>query len=270
MINPLSLPPIRELLTTNNNSGNLTANSTKSPPAPVKQEPDSPHIIPPEGSTSTKQSFIPQSASANSLYNFPVNQQQLAQQFQYYNTNQLQYQQATNNSSNHSSVSSNSSAASYNLTPTSTGTVNTSNSSSNYLTSNQSDMIRINPELNAILDIKTGDTQSQSKTTTIPIKKSRTKSTSSDSSANSGNSNSNSSSRRKRQNLPRQTTLILLSWLSDHLDRPYPNSREKYELLIKTHLSIQQLDNWFINARRRKISILKKMKETDQSIALMF
>lgn len=76
------------------------------------------------------------------------------------------------------------------------------------------------------------------------------------------------SGRKKRQNLPRQTTLVLLSWLSEHLDRPYPNSREKYDLLLKTRLTIQQLDNWFINARRRKITILKKLKETDQNIAL--
>ncbi|CCH41503.1 Homeobox protein Hox-A11a [Wickerhamomyces ciferrii] len=76
--------------------------------------------------------------------------------------------------------------------------------------------------------------------------------------------------RKKRQNLPRQTTLILLNWLSDHLDRPYPNSREKYELLMKTRLTIQQLDNWFINARRRKINILKKLKENDQNIAMTF
>lgn len=79
-----------------------------------------------------------------------------------------------------------------------------------------------------------------------------------------------STRRKKRQNLPRQTTLILLNWLSEHLDRPYPNSREKYELLIKTRLNIQQLDNWFINARRRKISILKRLKENEQPIALTF
>lgn len=76
--------------------------------------------------------------------------------------------------------------------------------------------------------------------------------------------------RKKRQNLPRQTTLILLSWLSEHLERPYPNSREKYDLLLKTGLTIQQLDNWFINARRRKINILRKLKENDQNISLTF
>lgn len=76
------------------------------------------------------------------------------------------------------------------------------------------------------------------------------------------------SGRKKRQNLPRQTTLVLLGWLSEHLDRPYPNSKEKYDLLLKTRLTIQQLDNWFINARRRKIGILRKLKENEQSIAL--
>ncbi|KAH3687345.1 hypothetical protein WICPIJ_001689 [Wickerhamomyces pijperi] len=77
-----------------------------------------------------------------------------------------------------------------------------------------------------------------------------------------------SSSRKKRQNLPRKTTLVLLNWLSEHLDIPYPSSREKYELLKETNLTIQQLDNWFINARRRKISVLRKLKENDQNIAL--
>ncbi|CEP20971.1 CUP9 [Cyberlindnera jadinii] len=87
-------------------------------------------------------------------------------------------------------------------------------------------------------------------------------------SKNMGSHTAVNGGRKKRQNLPRQTTLILLSWLSDHLDRPYPNSREKYDLLMKTRLTIQQLDNWFINARRRKIAILRKLKENDQSIAL--
>jgi hypothetical protein len=76
------------------------------------------------------------------------------------------------------------------------------------------------------------------------------------------------SRRKKRQTLPRHTKLILLSWLSENLDRPYPNSREKYELLLKTGITIQKLDYWFINARRRKIGILRKLKENGQGVVL--
>lgn len=107
--------------------------------------------------------------------------------------------------------------------------------------------------------------------TSLPLPQSQiTETRSSSSSPISEDSKEKLNTRKKRQNLPRQTTLILLSWLSEHLDRPYPNSREKYELLMKTRLTIQQLDNWFINARRRKINILRKLKENDQNIALTF
>lgn len=107
--------------------------------------------------------------------------------------------------------------------------------------------------------------------TSLPLPQSQISETrSSSSSPISEDAKEKLNTRKKRQNLPRQTTLILLSWLSEHLDRPYPNSREKYELLMKTRLTIQQLDNWFINARRRKINILRKLKENDQNIALTF
>jgi hypothetical protein len=78
------------------------------------------------------------------------------------------------------------------------------------------------------------------------------------------------SDRKKRQTLPCRTTLILLSWLSENLDKPYPNSREKQDLLLKTRITTQHLDYWFINARCRKIGIFRRLKENDQNIALYF
>lgn len=72
---------------------------------------------------------------------------------------------------------------------------------------------------------------------------------------------SDKSGRRKtRNNLPKETTYILLKWLSEHLNHPYPNSFEKSQLMSSTGLNQQQLSNWFINARRRKIKILKEQQ----------
>lgn len=62
---------------------------------------------------------------------------------------------------------------------------------------------------------------------------------------------------RTRNNLPKETTHILLKWLNEHLNHPYPNSFEKTQLMISTGLTQQQLSNWFINARRRKIKVLR-------------
>lgn len=68
-------------------------------------------------------------------------------------------------------------------------------------------------------------------------------------------------SRKKRANLPKKTTSILLGWLNDNLDHPYPSATEKSELIRLTGLTNQQLSNWFINARGRKIQVLRALKE---------
>lgn len=66
---------------------------------------------------------------------------------------------------------------------------------------------------------------------------------------------------RTRNNLPKETTYILLRWLNDHLNHPYPNSFEKTQLMMTTGLNQQQLSNWFINARRRKIKVLRQKQK---------
>lgn len=71
---------------------------------------------------------------------------------------------------------------------------------------------------------------------------------------------SGSEKRKTRNNLPKETTYILLKWLNDHLNHPYPNSFEKNQLMMSTGLNQQQLSNWFINARRRKIKGLKEQQ----------
>jgi hypothetical protein len=57
--------------------------------------------------------------------------------------------------------------------------------------------------------------------------------------------------RRRRGNLPKMATTQLKDWLFQHLSHPYPSEDEKRELSGKTGLSVNQISNWFINARRR-------------------
>ena len=62
----------------------------------------------------------------------------------------------------------------------------------------------------------------------------------------------------KRSNLPRPAVDILKTWLFQHLVHPYPSEEEKRMLAQQTNLNLTQVNNWFINARRR---ILQPMLE---------
>ncbi|KAF2680503.1 hypothetical protein K458DRAFT_92094 [Lentithecium fluviatile CBS 122367] len=57
--------------------------------------------------------------------------------------------------------------------------------------------------------------------------------------------------RKRRGNLPKEATAILKAWFHSHRDSPYPSEDEKVELCRQTNLSMNQVSNWFINARRR-------------------
>ncbi|KII86569.1 hypothetical protein PLICRDRAFT_30848 [Plicaturopsis crispa FD-325 SS-3] len=56
---------------------------------------------------------------------------------------------------------------------------------------------------------------------------------------------------RKRGKLPKETTDFLKAWLHKHADHPYPSEDEKKQLCTITGLSMSQVSNWMINARRR-------------------
>nr|CAB3265147.1 prep homeobox protein [Phallusia mammillata] len=55
----------------------------------------------------------------------------------------------------------------------------------------------------------------------------------------------------KRGVLPKHATEILRSWLFSHIVHPYPTEDEKRSLATQTNLTLLQVNNWFINARRR-------------------
>ncbi|KAM8927276.1 homeobox protein PKNOX2 [Pelodytes ibericus] len=58
-------------------------------------------------------------------------------------------------------------------------------------------------------------------------------------------------SKNKRGVLPKQATNIMRSWLFQHLMHPYPTEDEKRQIAAQTNLTLLQVNNWFINARRR-------------------
>ncbi|ORZ21582.1 MEIS-TALE class homeobox protein, partial [Absidia repens] len=54
---------------------------------------------------------------------------------------------------------------------------------------------------------------------------------------------------RRRGNLPKHVTEFLKYWLLQHKKHPYPTERQKLELAQRTGLAVNQISNWFINAR---------------------
>ncbi|KAH8704148.1 homeobox KN domain-containing protein [Talaromyces proteolyticus] len=63
--------------------------------------------------------------------------------------------------------------------------------------------------------------------------------------------------KRRRGNLPKPVTDILRAWFHEHLDHPYPTEEDKQIFMSRTGLSISQISNWFINARRRQLPALR-------------
>ena len=59
-----------------------------------------------------------------------------------------------------------------------------------------------------------------------------------------------------RFSYPKAVRKVLREWLHKNLTNPYPSEEEKLELAEKTGLTVLQLNNWFINARRREFKSL--------------
>ncbi|KAF2107666.1 hypothetical protein BDV96DRAFT_606229 [Lophiotrema nucula] len=69
--------------------------------------------------------------------------------------------------------------------------------------------------------------------------------------------------RKRRGNLPKEATGILKQWFTSHRESPYPTEDEKVNLCQQTGLTLNQVSNWFINARRRAPQ--KEQRESRES-----
>ncbi|ORX65772.1 hypothetical protein K493DRAFT_143803, partial [Basidiobolus meristosporus CBS 931.73] len=56
---------------------------------------------------------------------------------------------------------------------------------------------------------------------------------------------------KRRSNHPPEIREILMQWLLEHADNPYPTQAEKLTLCQKTGLPVKKINDWFVNARRR-------------------
>mmetsp|Transcript_24051 Transcript_24051/g.77231 ORF Transcript_24051/g.77231 Transcript_24051/m.77231 type:complete len:424 (+) Transcript_24051:159-1430(+) len=56
---------------------------------------------------------------------------------------------------------------------------------------------------------------------------------------------------KKRRYLAPEVTSYLKHWLKEHIESPYPSEQEKAKLCEATGLTLKQVSNWFLNARKR-------------------
>ncbi|XP_075703368.1 homeobox protein PKNOX1 isoform X1 [Rhinoderma darwinii] len=71
------------------------------------------------------------------------------------------------------------------------------------------------------------------------------------------------SGKNKRGVLPKQATNVMRSWLFQHIGHPYPTEDEKKQIAAQTNLTLLQVNNWFINARRRILQPMLDSSTTD-------
>uniref|UniRef100_A0A2K5I4F5 Homeobox domain-containing protein n=1 Tax=Colobus angolensis palliatus TaxID=336983 RepID=A0A2K5I4F5_COLAP len=73
---------------------------------------------------------------------------------------------------------------------------------------------------------------------------------------------------KKRGIFPKLATNIMRAWLFQHLSHPYPSEEQKKQLAQDTGLTILQVNNWFINARRRIVQpMIDQSNRTGQGAA---
>lgn len=73
---------------------------------------------------------------------------------------------------------------------------------------------------------------------------------------------------RRRPNLSTESKAVLHAWFAVHVQKPYPNQREKGLLAEEAGVSMEQVVNWFTNARARlwKPLLLKIENEASESL----
>ncbi len=89
--------------------------------------------------------------------------------------------------------------------------------------------------------------------------------------------------KKRRGNLPREITDMLKQWFEEHLAHPYPTEEEKQMLCSRTGLAMtqvrttartwreqadsgEQISNWFINSRRRRVPELLQQAATETTL----
>ncbi|KAL0357901.1 UNVERIFIED_CONTAM: Homeobox protein knotted-1-like 6 [Sesamum calycinum] len=60
------------------------------------------------------------------------------------------------------------------------------------------------------------------------------------------------SKKKKKGKLPKEATQTLLEWWNSHCKWPYPTEADKIALAKSTGLDQKQINNWFINKRKRQ------------------
>jgi len=64
----------------------------------------------------------------------------------------------------------------------------------------------------------------------------------------------NDANKKKRGRFDKVLTEPLLEWLLKHLHNPYPSQIEKEALAFSTGLDVNQIQNWFLNMRKRHLT----------------
>ncbi|CAO2173894.1 unnamed protein product [Urochloa humidicola] len=66
--------------------------------------------------------------------------------------------------------------------------------------------------------------------------------------------------KRKKGKLPKDARTVLLEWWNTHYRWPYPTEEDKVRLAAMTGLDPKQINNWFINQRKRHWKPLEDMR----------